>query len=65
MNWRSWYFGLLWSILAGVGGGLTFVIADPQHFNVEHDWRHLLSVCAAFGLLAAGSYLKDSRPKDF
>lgn len=63
MNWKSWAMGLFYAIAAGVGGGLTFALTDPEHFNFGNGGgKHLLSLSAAFGLLAAGSYLKDSRP---
>jgi hypothetical protein len=63
MNWKSWLQGLFFAIAAGVGGGLTFALTDPEHFNFGNGGgMHLLSLSIAFGLLAAGGYLKDSRP---
>lgn len=62
MNWKNWFSGLVWAILAGAGTGISFVLADPEHFNFTTGWKSLLGVSGAFGLLAAASYLKDSRP---
>jgi len=64
MNWKNWLMGLFWAFVTGAGTGITMVITDPEHYNFGEGWKRLVGVSAAFGLLAAGSYLKDSRKQD-
>lgn len=57
---RTWLHGLAATFVNGVASGIILIVVDPKAFNVQAQWKQLLSASLLLGVLGAANYLKAS-----